>query len=156
MGAAQHGDFVPQHQQFRVLGRGGPAKQNQLNQSQSRTRTMYSRRRDTADHHALRPCLTRRPRSQEQADFWNPTGWRRSARRPELGGEGESPSPRISFASLPWPLLTLRRELFDRLLIANEHHLRQVLTEYLAHYNTARPHRALVQLTPDQPAPGRR
>ena len=32
---------------------------------------------------------------------------------------------------------TLRRELFDRLLIVNEHHLRQVLTEYLRHYNTA-------------------
>ena len=45
---------------------------------------------------------------------------------------------------------TLRRELFDRLLIVNEHHLRQVLTEYLAHYNTARPHRALGQLAPAQ------
>jgi putative transposase len=41
---------------------------------------------------------------------------------------------------------TLRRELFDRLLIVNEHHLRRVLTEYLLHYNTARPHRALGQL----------
>jgi len=40
---------------------------------------------------------------------------------------------------------TLRRELFDRLLIVNEHHLRRVLTEYMAHYNTARPHRALGQ-----------
>jgi putative transposase len=45
---------------------------------------------------------------------------------------------------------TLRRELFDRLLIVNEHHLRWVLTEYLRHYNTARPHRALGQLTPAQ------
>src|SRR5690348_9787950 len=45
---------------------------------------------------------------------------------------------------------TLRREVFDRLLIVNEHHLRQVLTEYLAHYNAARPHRALGQLTPAQ------
>ena len=45
---------------------------------------------------------------------------------------------------------TLRRELLDRLLIINEHHLRQVLTEYLRHYNTARPHRALGQLTPAQ------
>jgi transposase InsO family protein len=45
---------------------------------------------------------------------------------------------------------TLRRELFDRRLIVNEHHLRQVLTEYLQHYNTARPHRALGQLTPTQ------
>ena len=45
---------------------------------------------------------------------------------------------------------TLRRELLDRLLIVNEHHLRQVLTEYLLHYNTARPHRSLGQLTPAQ------
>jgi len=45
---------------------------------------------------------------------------------------------------------TLRRELLDRLLIVNEHHLRQVLTEYLQHYNTGRPHRALAQLTPTQ------
>ena len=49
---------------------------------------------------------------------------------------------------------TLRREVFDRLLIVNEHHLRQVLTEYLRHYNTARPHRALGQLAPAQ-APAR-
>ena len=45
---------------------------------------------------------------------------------------------------------TLRREVFDRLLIVNENHLRQVLTEYLRHYNTGRPHRALLQLTPAQ------
>jgi putative transposase len=45
---------------------------------------------------------------------------------------------------------TLRRELPGRLLIVNEHHLRRVLTEYLQHYNTARPHRALGQLAPAQ------
>ena len=45
---------------------------------------------------------------------------------------------------------TLRRELFDQLLIVNEHHLRQVLTEYLRHYNASRPHRALGQHTPAQ------
>ena len=45
---------------------------------------------------------------------------------------------------------TLRRELLDRMLIVNEHHLRQVLTEYLLHYNDARPHRSLGQLTPAQ------
>jgi putative transposase len=44
---------------------------------------------------------------------------------------------------------TLRRELLDRLLIVNEH-LHKVLTEYLRHYNTARPHRSLGQLTPAQ------
>jgi putative transposase len=45
---------------------------------------------------------------------------------------------------------TLRRELLDRLLIVNEHHLRRVLAEYLIHYNAARPHRALGQLPPAQ------
>ena len=45
---------------------------------------------------------------------------------------------------------TLRRELFDRLLIVHEHHLRRVLTEYLRHYTAARPHRALGQLAPVQ------
>jgi putative transposase len=45
---------------------------------------------------------------------------------------------------------TLRRELFDRSLIVNEHHLRQVLTEYLQHHNSARPHRALAQLASAQ------
>ena len=45
---------------------------------------------------------------------------------------------------------SLRRELLDRLLIVNEQDLRRVLTEYLLHYNTARPHRALGQLTPAQ------
>jgi putative transposase len=45
---------------------------------------------------------------------------------------------------------TLRREVFDRLLIINGQHLRQVLTEYLQQYNTARPHRALSQRTPTQ------
>jgi putative transposase len=45
---------------------------------------------------------------------------------------------------------TLRRELPGRLLIVNEHHLRRVLTEYLLHYNTGRPHRALGQLAPAQ------
>jgi hypothetical protein len=53
--------------------------------------------------------------------------------------------------SVNWPARSLlRREPFDRLLIVNAHHLRQVLTEYLLHYNTARPHRAPDQLAPAQ------
>jgi putative transposase len=44
----------------------------------------------------------------------------------------------------------LRRELPGRLLIVNEHHLRQVLTEYLRPYNAARPHRSPGQLAPAQ------
>ncbi|MFB4276879.1 integrase core domain-containing protein [Nonomuraea sp. MTCD27] len=45
---------------------------------------------------------------------------------------------------------TLRRELLDRVLILNKQHLRRTLTRYLAHYNTARPHRGLGQLSPAQ------
>ena len=45
---------------------------------------------------------------------------------------------------------TLRRELLDRMLILNEHHLQRALTEYLRHDNAARPHRSLGQLTPAQ------
>jgi putative transposase len=45
---------------------------------------------------------------------------------------------------------TLRRELLDRVLILNERHLRQILTIYLHHFNTTRPHRTLGQLTPVQ------
>ena len=45
---------------------------------------------------------------------------------------------------------TLRRELLDRTLIQGETHLLQVLDEYLTHYSTARPHRALRQLSPHQ------
>jgi transposase InsO family protein len=44
---------------------------------------------------------------------------------------------------------TLRRELLDRVLIISEQHLRAVLTEYLAHYNTARPHQGIAQRVPD-------
>jgi hypothetical protein len=45
---------------------------------------------------------------------------------------------------------TIERASRDRVLIVNEHHLRRVLTEYLRHYNAARPHRALGQLAPAQ------
>jgi transposase InsO family protein len=43
---------------------------------------------------------------------------------------------------------TLRRELLDRMLILSEAHLRAVLTEYQAHYNTARPHQASPSASP--------
>jgi putative transposase len=45
---------------------------------------------------------------------------------------------------------TLRRELLDRILVVNERHLRWILTIYLHHFNTARPHRTLRQLAPAQ------
>jgi putative transposase len=44
---------------------------------------------------------------------------------------------------------TLRREFLDRVLILGEAHLRAVLTEYQAHYNTARPHQGISQRVPD-------
>jgi putative transposase len=48
-------------------------------------------------------------------------------------------------------VLTIRTELTDdRMLIFGERHLRRVLAEYAAHYNTQRPHRAL-QLRPPRP-----
>jgi putative transposase len=43
---------------------------------------------------------------------------------------------------------TLRRELLDRILIVTPHHLRRILTTYLHHVTTTRPHRTLGQLTP--------
>ena len=43
---------------------------------------------------------------------------------------------------------TVRRECIDRFLIVGRRHLEQVLTEYVAHYNEHRPHRALDQQTP--------
>jgi putative transposase len=47
-------------------------------------------------------------------------------------------------------VLTARTELTDRMLILSERHLRAVLTEYIAHYNSRRPHRSR-QLTPPRP-----
>jgi hypothetical protein len=43
---------------------------------------------------------------------------------------------------------TVRNECLDKLLIFGEGHMRRVLCEYIAFYNSARPHQALAQQTP--------
>jgi putative transposase len=44
---------------------------------------------------------------------------------------------------------TRRREFLDRVLIIGERHLQAVLTEYQAHYTTARPHQGIARRAPD-------
>ncbi len=43
---------------------------------------------------------------------------------------------------------SVRAECLDRLLIINEAHLRRILTDYVAHYNRARPHQGIGQRAP--------
>jgi len=52
-------------------------------------------------------------------------------------------------------IASARRECLNRMLITGERHLRVVLSEYIDHYNTHRPHRALQQRAAGrhQPAP---
>ena len=51
-------------------------------------------------------------------------------------------SPRVNAYSERW-VRTARTECLDWILVWNETHLHRVLTEYVTHYNTARPHRGL-------------
>ncbi len=46
---------------------------------------------------------------------------------------------------------TLRRECLDRMLILGRRHLQAVLSEYIEHYNSHRPHRSLGQRAPSAP-----
>jgi putative transposase len=50
-------------------------------------------------------------------------------------------------------VLTVRTEVTDRMLIFGERHLRRVLIGYAAHYNTARPHRAVQFRPPRRTSP---
>jgi putative transposase len=67
-------------------------------------------------------------------------------------------APRAN-AIAEWWIASVRRECLDRMLITGERHLRLVLDEYVDHYNTHRPHRALHQNPPTgrshPPVPGR-
>jgi len=56
-------------------------------------------------------------------------------------------APRANAIAERW-IATARRELLDRMLIINHRHLLAVLTEYVAHFNDHRPHRALHQASP--------
>jgi len=50
-------------------------------------------------------------------------------------------------------VLTIRTEVIDRMLIFGERHLRKVLAVCTAHYNPARPHRALQLRPPRRTSP---
>ena len=45
-----------------------------------------------------------------------------------------------------------RRELLDRVLIFGRGHLETVMTEFIDHYNHARPHQGIEQRRPCEPA----
>jgi transposase InsO family protein len=56
-------------------------------------------------------------------------------------------APRMNAIMERW-VGSVRRELLDRILIMNEHHLRTVLAEHETYFNMHRPHRALNQASP--------
>jgi transposase InsO family protein len=57
-------------------------------------------------------------------------------------------APRANAFAERW-VGTARRERTDHLLIFGRRHLAAVLRSYVAHYNTARPHRGLALRTPN-------
>jgi len=60
--------------------------------------------------------------------------------------------PRMNSLIERW-IQTCRRELLDRTLIWNQHHLLHTLREFETHYNEHRPHRTLGQAAPLRPLP---
>ena len=71
------------------------------------------------------------------------------------GGEDPAPGARANAYAERW-VRTVRSECLDWTLIWNQQQLHRVLTEYLRHYNTARPHRSLDLQPPNPPDPARR
>jgi hypothetical protein len=63
-------------------------------------------------------------------------------------------APRANAIAERW-IGTVRRELLDRMLILNRRQLETVLAEYVAHFNTHRPHRTTEpgSTTPTDPTP---
>ena len=57
-------------------------------------------------------------------------------------------SPQANAFAEQW-VRTLRHEMLDRTIIWNEHQLRQLLNEYIEHYNSHRPHRGIRQRAPN-------
>ena len=57
-------------------------------------------------------------------------------------------APRANAICRRW-IASARRECTDRILITGRRHLHHTLSEYVDHYNTHRPHRALRQRPPD-------
>ena len=57
-------------------------------------------------------------------------------------------APQANAIAERW-IASARRECLDRMLITGERHLRLVLGEYIDHYYSHRPHRALQQAPPD-------
>jgi transposase InsO family protein len=55
--------------------------------------------------------------------------------------------PRANAVAERW-VRTVRSECLDDLLVVGRRHLERILREYLAHYNSERPHRALALATP--------
>jgi transposase InsO family protein len=64
-------------------------------------------------------------------------------------------APRANACAGRW-VGTVRRELLDRMLIFGRRRLQSVLTDYVDHYNSHRPHRSLGQAPPLGPAAGGR
>jgi putative transposase len=66
-------------------------------------------------------------------------------------------APRANAYAERW-VRTVRTECLDWVLVWNRRHLEHVLARYVAHYNTARPHRGIhldVPIPPAQPTPAR-